>query len=87
MTQEMPRTNPNIMMTARLLLMPVLRSVELKPVPWASAGMVFSASIAAAMRSEGSRVRTFGWMCLINFIRVLIFVFVRGPAAFPPNTR
>ena len=32
MTQAMPSTKPNIMITARLLLMPVLSSVELKPV-------------------------------------------------------
>jgi hypothetical protein len=53
----MPRTKPNIIMTARLLLMPVVRSVELKPVPCAKAEMVFIARMAATNRSKGSRER------------------------------
>src|ERR1039458_1114063 len=73
MTHEIPRTKPNIMITARLLLMPVLRSVELKVVDCASAGRVLRARTAAATRSEGSRERIFGWMCLMIFIRVVLF--------------
>src|SRR5581483_11649439 len=55
MTAEIPRTKPNIMITARLLLMPVLRSVELKPVPWARACIVLSASSATIMPNGRSR--------------------------------
>ena len=73
MTHEMPSTKPNIMITARLLLMPVLRSVELKVVDCASAGMVLRARTAAATRRDGSRERIFGWMCLMIFIRVVLF--------------
>src|SRR5690348_10460134 len=61
------------MITARLLLIPVLSSVELKA--WAEAERVLSVKIAAAMRSEGSRVRTLGLMYLVNFIRVCFFRF------------
>src|ERR1039457_6498283 len=73
MTHEMPRTKPNIMITARLLLMPVLRSVELKVVDCAHAGRVLRARTAAATRNDGSRERIFGWMCLMIFIRVVLF--------------
>ena len=62
------------MITARLLLMPVLRSVELKVVDCASAGRVLRARTAAATRSDGSRERIFGWMCLMIFIRVVLFL-------------
>src|SRR5881296_2395925 len=56
MTAAMPRTKPNIMMTARPLLMPVLRSVELKPPPaCANADSVLRRSIAATMSAERSR--------------------------------
>src|SRR6058998_3308833 len=58
MTAEMPRTKPNIMITARLLLIPVLSSVELKAC--ARAGRVLRVRKAAATRSEGSRERTLG---------------------------
>src|SRR5580698_4037433 len=71
----MPRTKPNIMITARLLLMPVLRSVELNVVDCAQAGMVLRAKTATATRSDGSRERFFGWMCLMIFIRVVLFFF------------
>src|SRR5208283_3386710 len=81
MTHEMPRTKPNIMITARLLLMPVLRSVELKVVDCASAGRVLRARTAAATRSDGSRERIFGWMCLMIFISVILF-FVSGSDSF-----
>src|SRR5436305_121833 len=80
MTAEMPRTNPNIMITARLLLMPVLSSVELNAVPppaCANADSVFSVKIAATYRMDGSRERTLGVSCLINFIRVSVFDFSR----------
>src|SRR5208337_2041551 len=73
MTHEMPSTKPNIMITARLLLMPVLRSVELNVVDCAHAGMVLRARTAAATRRDGSRERFFGWMCLMIFIRVVLF--------------
>src|SRR3989442_7637964 len=52
---------PNIMITARLLLMPVLRSVELKPPPaCANADSVLRRSIAATMSTERSRERPCG---------------------------
>src|SRR5580658_1689934 len=82
MTAAMPRTKPNIMMTARLLLMPVLKSVELKVVDCANADRVLRARIAAAMRSEGSRERIFGWMCLMIFIRVFILIFLSSQRLF-----
>src|SRR4030095_538259 len=75
MTAEMPRTNPNIMITARLLLMPVFSSVELNAC--AKAGIALRVRKAATMRSEGSRERTLNLMCLINFIRVSVFDFSR----------
>src|SRR6185437_12219179 len=75
MTHAMPRTKPNIMITARLLLMPVLRSVELNVVDCASAGRVLRAKTAAATRSDGNRERTLGWICLIIFMRVNEFCF------------
>src|SRR5580765_1618266 len=75
MTAEMPRTNPNIMITARLLLMPVFSSVELNAC--AKAGMALRVRMAATARSEGSRERTLNLMCLINFIRVSVFDFSR----------
>src|SRR5208283_1302854 len=59
MTAEMPRTKPNIMMTARLLLMPVLRSVELNVVLWAKAETVLRANRVATVRSGRSRERIF----------------------------
>src|SRR5258706_14052865 len=74
MTQAMPRTKPNIMITARLLLMPVLRSVELKPVLCASAGRALRARMPAAMSRAGSRERILrvtglsGWMIFILFV-------------------
>src|SRR6266536_4693362 len=71
MTAEMPRTKPNIMITARLLLMPVLSSVELNAC--AKAGMALRVRKTAATRSEGSRERTLGLMCLMNFIRVCVY--------------
>src|SRR5947208_7395411 len=71
MTAEMPRTNPNIMITARLLLIPVLSSVELKAC--AKAGMLLRVRMAAATRSERSRERTLGLICLMNFIRVCAY--------------
>src|ERR1035441_4038306 len=75
MTAEMPRTKPNIMMTARLLLIPVFKSVELKVVDCASAGRGLRARTAAVMRSDGNRERIFGRMCLMIFIRiVLLFI-------------
>src|SRR5580692_5272783 len=81
MTHAMPRTKPNIMITARLLLMPVLRSVELNVVDCASAGRVLRARTAATTRSDGSRERIFGWMCLMIFIRVVLF-FISGGDSF-----
>src|SRR5580658_2020209 len=76
MTAAMPSTKPNIMMTARLLLMPVLKSVELNvvlpPPACANADRVLRVRRTAAMRSEGSRERIFGWMCLMIFIRVFV---------------
>src|SRR5208282_2544713 len=82
MTAAMPRTKPNIMMTARLLLMPVLKSVELKVVDCANAGRMLRARTAAVMRSEGSRERIFGWMCLMIFIRVFILIFLSSQRLF-----
>src|SRR5580692_3094730 len=85
MTAAIPRTKPNIMMTARLLLMPVFKSVELKVVPppaCANADRVLRARIAAAMRSEGSRERIFGWICLMIFIRVFIVIFLSSQRFF-----
>src|SRR6266498_734494 len=80
MTAEIPRMKPNIMITARLLLMPVLSSVELNAC--AKAGMALRVRKATAMRSEGSRERTLGLMCLMNFIRVCVyFLFVSGCSA------
>src|SRR5689334_11994254 len=78
MTAEIPRTKPNIMITARLLLMPVFSSVELNAC--AHAGIALRMRMAATMRSEGSRERTLSLMCLIcliSFIRVSVFVFSR----------
>src|SRR6266511_1464634 len=78
MTAEMLRTNPNIMITARLLLIPVFSSVELNAC--AHAGIALRVRMAATMRSEGSRERTLSlmcWICLISFIRVSVFVFSR----------
>src|ERR1035438_4888662 len=66
MTAEMPRTKPNIIITARLLLMPVFRSVELKVVLWAKAGTVLSANKAATVRSGRKRFRN----------RMLCFIFL-----------
>src|SRR5580693_6248657 len=86
MTAEMPRTKPNIMITARLLLMPVFRSVELKVVDWAMAGSVLRATRVAARRSEGSRVRIFGLRCLMIFIRVVLY-FLSRPGGLFPRTR
>src|SRR6266516_811347 len=75
MTAEMPRTKPNIMMTARLLLMPVLRSVELKPpAPCANAETVLRRSIAATMSTELSRERTWGVSFLLSFIALMFVV-------------
>ena len=37
------------------------------------AGRVLRARTAAATRSDGSRERIFGWMCLMIFIRVVLF--------------
>src|SRR6266496_5825005 len=71
MTAEMPRTKPNIMITARLLLIPVLSSVELKAC--AKAGRVLRVRMTAATRTEGSREQTLGLICLMNFIRVCVF--------------
>src|SRR6185437_12529464 len=85
MTHAMPRTKPNIMITARLLLMPVLRSVELNVVDCASAGRVLRAKTAAATRSDGNRERTLGLICLIIFMRVNDFVFLSLPAVLPLN--
>jgi hypothetical protein len=48
------------MITARLLLMPVFKSVELNVVPWAKAETVLRARMAATVRSRGSRERTEG---------------------------
>src|ERR1700744_1338784 len=85
MTHAMPRTKPNIMITARLLLMPVLRSVELNVVDCASAGKVLRAKTAAATRRDGSRERTLGLICLSIFMRVNDFVFLSLPAVLPLN--
>src|SRR6266496_3481990 len=71
MTAEMPRTKPNIMITARLLLIPVLSSVELKAC--ARAGRVLRVRMTAATKTEGSRERTLGLICLMNFIRVCVY--------------
>src|ERR1022692_2770987 len=87
MTAEMPRTKPNIMITARLLLMPVLRSVELNVVDCASAGRVLRARTAAATRNDGSRERIFGWMCLMIFIRVVLFLFTGAATCSLHHTR
>src|ERR1017187_8600797 len=76
MTAEMPSTKPNIMMTARLLLMPVLKSVELKVVLWAKAETVLSANRAAMVRSGRSRLTIFG--ASIFFMALfLVFSFCR----------
>src|SRR5450756_36885 len=74
MTHEMPSTKPNIMITARLLLMPVLRSVELNVVDCAQAGMVLRARTAAAVSSAGSREGTLVAIFFVSFIS-LIFLF------------
>src|SRR6266480_4968315 len=72
----MPRTKPNIIITARLLLMPVLRSVELKPPPaCAKADRVLRRSIAATMGTERSRERTCGVSFFLNFIALMFVVF------------
>ena len=75
------------MMTARLLLMPVRRSVELNVVLWARAGTVLSASMAAAMRSEGSRAWILGRIYLINFIRVVFLIFLSSFSGFFAESR
>src|SRR5271169_5205817 len=82
MTAAMPRTKPNIMMTARLLLMPVLKSVELKVVDCANAGRMLRARTAAVMRSDGNRERTLGRMCLMIFIRVFLVIFLSSQRLF-----
>src|SRR5439155_26034713 len=86
MTAEMPRTKPNIMMTARLLLMPVLRSVELKPPnPCANAERVLRRSIAATMSTEPSRERTWGVSFLLSFIALMFVVSSMASGLFPLN--
>src|SRR5579862_5748966 len=75
MTHEMPRTKPNIMITARLLLMPVLRSVELNVVDCAQAGTVLRARTAAATRSDGSREWTLVAIFFVSFISLMFFLF------------
>src|ERR1700722_5596593 len=77
MTEEMPRTNPNIMMTARLLLMPVFRSVELKVVDCASAGRVLRARTAEAVSSEGSREGTLVAIFFVSFISLILLLYCR----------
>src|ERR1700691_2132674 len=86
MTAEMPSTKPNIMMTARLLLMPVLKSVELKVVLWAKAETVLSANSAATVRSGRSRERIFG--ASVFFIGgCFVFVFFVDGRLCRPITR
>src|SRR5579859_7321559 len=84
MTAEMPRTKPNIMITARLLLMPVLRSVELKEVLCAKAVAEFKANRAASSkvdRNRGLRARATARLppakrkVLVNFFIWLLFCF------------
>src|SRR5580658_5724160 len=85
MTAAMPRTKPNIMITARLLLSPVFKSVELNvvlPLDCANADRVLRVRRTAAMRNEGSRERIFGWMCLMIFIRVFILIFLSSQRLF-----
>src|SRR6266700_4073418 len=76
MTQEMPRTKPNIIITARLLLIPVLRSVELNPVPCAKADRVLSVRMAAIIRSDGSREWTLVAIFFVSFISLMIVYFL-----------
>ena len=71
MTAEMPRTKPNIMITARLLLMPVLEVGGTERCGLRQSREVLRARTAAAMRSDGSRERTLVRMCLMIFIRVV----------------
>src|SRR5580693_1798967 len=80
MTDEMPSTNPNIMMTARLLLMPVFKSVELNVVLWAKAETVLSANRAATVRSGRNRAKIFG---ASNFFMALFFCCRLSSAALP----
>src|SRR5476649_52538 len=68
----MPRTNPNIMITARLLLMPVLKSVELNVVLWAKAGTVLRANREATVRNGRNRERIF---LASIFFMALIYLF------------
>src|SRR5208282_6203767 len=76
MTAKMPRTKPNIMMTARLLLRPVFKSVELKVVLCAKAGRTLSASKAATVNMERIRARTF--FGTNSFFIVSVFYFRGG---------
>jgi hypothetical protein len=69
------------MITARLLLMPVLKSVELKVVLWAKAGTVLRANSAATVRSGRSRERIFFGASI--FFMALLFSFL--PAVHPPS--
>ena len=48
--------------------------VKLEPPACAKAERVLRVRIAATMKSEGSRERTLVLMCLVNFIRVVMFV-------------
>jgi len=73
------RTKPNIMMTARLLLMPVLRSVELNVVLWAKAETV----LRRTGGDDGERAqpeRSFG--ASIFSCVVCIFLFSVHPPSY-----
>ena len=70
------------MITARLLLMPVLRSVELNVVACAKAGRVLRARMAATMRSDGSRERIFGVDVFDDLHTRCVYFFVSGSDSF-----
>src|SRR6266850_2704690 len=82
MTAEMPSTKPNIIITARLLLMPVLRSVELKPC--AKTEGALRMRNAATAKAEESRERTLDARLLVNFITLMLCCFFLSSAALPP---
>src|SRR5436305_15352227 len=81
MTEEMPSTKPNIIMTARLLLIPVFKSVELKPVPpWARAERVLRVRMAATGKSDESRERTLRVFVIFIALTVCCFLWAALPS-------
>ncbi len=85
MTAEMPSTKPNIMITARLLLMPVFRSVELNVVLCAKADTAVERE--QGRDGEEGRSRACGFLWSEYFFHIVsLFFFVRS-ADLPPNLR